>query len=156
MLKPVVVVALVMAGCGDGGSEYCAPQGPVMIGAAGTVGVPLENYADCYAGMTPVISLDGARAATITGDSIVFADSGITGEIDPETCRVSITYEFASMLSDDTPTMGTARFAANPDPGDAQRWDRDSVGSVDFSWTNPQNTTSVCGNELTGIAIAVQ
>lgn len=156
MVKRILVLALLAAGCGDDGGDYCAPQGAVVIGAAGTVGTPLESFADCYSGMMPVISLDSARAATITGDTIAFADSGITGEIDPETCRISITYEFASMLSDDTPTMGTARFSADPDPGDAKRWDRDSIGSVDFSWTNPQNSTSVCGNQLTGIAIAVQ
>jgi hypothetical protein len=156
MLKWVMAAAVLMMGCGDDGDGQCAPQGTVIIGAAGTVGAPLDNFADCYAGSMPVISLDQARSATIAGDTITFVDPGISGTIDADTCRISIVYEFDSMLSDDTPTMGTARFSADPDPGDALRWDRESIGQVDFEWLNAMNSTTVCGNQLTGIAIAIQ
>ncbi len=143
-----------LAACGDDGNGgYCLPQGHVVVGAIGTAGAPLPSYADCYSGMSPTLSLDSARTATVSGNTITFDDAGLTAQVDEATCRISITYEFASMLSDGTPTSGTSQFAASPD-GDTFTADPD--GSVDFSWTNSMGNTNVCGNQLDGVTIEVQ
>ncbi len=155
LLAATALLAL-FAACGDGGGNggYCLPQGSVVIGAIGTAGPALPSYADCYSGMSPTLSLDSGRAATVTGNSIVFDDAGLTAQVDGASCRISITYEFSSMLSDGTPTSGTSHFDA--DPGDGNRWTVDPDGSVNFSWTNSMGNTNVCGNQLDGVTIEVQ
>jgi len=155
-LAAAFALTTLLAACGDDGGNggYCLPQGSVVIGALGTAGPALPSYADCYSGMQPTLSLDIGRAATVTGNTIAFDDAGLTAQVDETTCRVSITYEFSSMLSDGTPTSGTSHFSA--DPGDGNSWTTNPDGSVDFSWTNSMGNTNVCGNQLDGVTIEVQ
>lgn len=150
------MAGLLLVACGGDGDDYCVPQGRVTIGAAGTVGAPMDSFADCYGGTMPVVSLDGARGATATGNSITFDDSGLTATVDDATCRVSITYTFDSMLSDDTPATGTSRFAADPDPDGGGTWNEAADASTEFEWSNDMGGTSVCGNQVTGAVIAIE
>jgi hypothetical protein len=153
-VRYLLALVLMVAACGDGSEDnpYCLPQRQVVIGALGTVGAPLANYATCYASGNPVLSLDGARAATVTEDTMVFAVSDITGTIDPATCGLHIEYTYDTMLSDNTPATGTNVFDAEPDPDDSTRWNLNGDGSVIFEW----DTDSVCGNTLTDIVISVE
>jgi hypothetical protein len=149
-------LVLLATACGDdGGSDFCVPQGRVVVGAVGTAGAPLTNFADCYSGQSPALSLDGARGATADGNSLTFDDGGLTATIDDTSCRIEISYTYDTMLSDDTPATGTSMFAATPDP-DTGDWTADAEGSNQLEWTNAMNDTNVCGNQIDGVVIAVE
>lgn len=144
---------LVLAACGDSEENpYCLSQGQVVVGALGTVGAPLDNYATCFSSGNPILSLDGARAATVSEESITFAISEISGTITPGTCGLRLEYTYDTMLSDNTPATGTSVFIAEPDPDNSTRWNLNGSGSVIFEW----GMGSVCGNELTDIVISVE
>ncbi len=112
------------------------------------------DFADCYAGANPPVSLDGERTATATETTIVFDDPGLEATIDAD-CRLSIQYTFDTMLSDNTPAVGTSVFAADPDPEAPGTWLNDAVGSTVFEWDDGIDT-AVCGNAIDDVYIVVQ
>lgn len=156
----LLVTALVFgvglgAGCGsDDDGDTCLPQGAVSVGAVGTIGPPLTDYADCYSGAMPAISLDGERTATVTGTTVSFDAAGLEATVDAD-CRVSITYSFDSMFSDGTPNTGTAVFAADPDPNSVNSWTEAPQGSIIFEWDDGLDG-AVCGNRVADAIIVVQ
>ncbi len=154
----MLAMAVALFGCGnvDEDTAFCIPQGRVSVGAIGTVGTPLQDFADCYAGAMPVVSLDQARAATATGNTVDFDDDGLSASIDANTCRAIITYTFDGMLGDGTPATGIAAFAAGPNPdGSLGDFDVDPSASIRFEWLDEGNETT-CGNRVTGAVIAVE
>jgi len=149
------IVVLFSAACSsDDPVDSCTPLGNVGVGAVGTIGAPLVDYADCYAGATPTVSLDGERAATATETELMFADSNVEATMD-SACRLTITYTYNTMLSDNTPAVGTSVFAADPDLDAPGTWLFSPVGSNILAWDDGLDG-AVCGNVIDDVYIVVE
>jgi hypothetical protein len=149
---------LLFAACGADDDGACMPAGPVRVGAVGTIGAPLTDYADCFAGTMPPVSLDGERFATATetagGTTLVFDDAQLSATVDGD-CRLSITYTYDTMLSDNTPAVGTNSFSADPDPEAPGTWLLVPEGSTILEWDDGLDGAT-CGNAIDDVYIVVQ
>lgn len=150
----VLALSLAAPACSSDDPGPCPPVGPVRVGAVGTIGAPLQDYADCYAGAMPAVSLDGERTGTASETEIVFDDTGLDATIDDQ-CRVTITYTFDTMLSDGTPATGTSVFAADPDLDAPGTWAISPQGSTIFEWDDGLDG-AVCGNVINDVYIVIE